>query len=164
MLLLLAPEGEYRQRAANFLQHNQISQSRINFIAPQRGLAHFEAFQRIDISLDTYPCNGHAIALDSLFMGAPVISLTGQPGPTPLSRAVYSHLMNVGLQDLAASTATDFVRIATTLASDLPRLGYLRANLRNRMRLSPLMNGQRFARNIETAYRAAWRNWCERQP
>jgi len=52
------------------------------------------------------------------------------------------------------------VRIASELAHDLPRLGDLRATLRQRMEQSPLMDGPRFARNIEATYRQMWRQWC----
>jgi protein O-GlcNAc transferase len=30
------------------------------------------------------------------------------------------------------------------------------------MEASPLMNGARFARNIEAAYRHMWADWCAR--
>jgi sugar/nucleoside kinase (ribokinase family) len=45
-------------------------------------------------------------------------------------------------------------------ANDLPRLAELRRTLRTRMETSVLMDAPRFARNIETAYRAMWRRRC----
>jgi len=47
------------------------------------------------------------------------------------------------------------------LAGDLPRLAELRSTLRQRMENSPLMDADRFARNVESAYRAMWRQWCQ---
>jgi predicted O-linked N-acetylglucosamine transferase (SPINDLY family) len=69
-------------------------------------------------------------------------------------------LCNLGLPELAARTDEDFIRIAVDLALDLPRLSALRAGLRSRMEASPLMDGARFARNLEAAYRQMWRRWC----
>ncbi|MSU65771.1 MAG: hypothetical protein EXS38_06655 [Opitutus sp.] len=83
-------------------------------------------------------------------MGVPVISLVG---PTGVSRAGWSQLSNLGLTELAAQNESDLVRVATTLAKDLPRLAALRAGLRERMQRSPLMDAPRFCRGIENAYR-----------
>jgi predicted O-linked N-acetylglucosamine transferase (SPINDLY family) len=52
--------------------------------------------------------------------------------------------------------------MATSLATDLPRLADLRRTLRQRMRASPLMDAPRFAAAIEAAYRHMWRKWCAR--
>jgi predicted O-linked N-acetylglucosamine transferase (SPINDLY family) len=45
----------------------------------------------------------------------------------------------------------------------LPRLVAMRAGLRQRMRQSPLMDGKRFAQNIEAAFRDMWKRWCDEQ-
>ena len=64
--------------------------------------------------------------------------------------------------ELIAQTPEQYVQIAAELASDLPRLVELRGALRGRMERSPLMDMQRFARNIEAAYRMMWRRWCDK--
>ena len=61
----------------------------------------------------------------------------------------------VGLPDLIASTADDYIRIATALAADRPRLEALRATLRGRFQASPLADGPAFARAMERTLRAA---------
>ncbi|HUO08379.1 MAG TPA: hypothetical protein VM008_08785, partial [Phycisphaerae bacterium] len=166
-LTLLAPEGSYRDRTQEFLTHNNIAPARIFFTLPQPGLAHFQLFHAIDISLDTFPNNAHHIALDSLFMGVPVITLTpplSDPLPNPLSRTTHSHLTHLGLQDLSTTTPATFIETAKQLAADPQRLTYLRHNLRNRMRASPLMNPSQLARALESAYRHAWHTWCDQHP
>jgi predicted O-linked N-acetylglucosamine transferase (SPINDLY family) len=109
--------------------------------------------------LDTFPYNGHTTSLEALWMGVPVITL---PGDAPVARAGLSQLMNLGLPELIARNSDDYVRIAAELCADLPRLAKLRATLRSRMESSVLMDAPRFARSIETAYRQAWRSWCEK--
>jgi predicted O-linked N-acetylglucosamine transferase (SPINDLY family) len=113
----------------------------------------------VDIGLDTVPYNGHTTSLDSFWMGVPVVTLTG---PTVVGRAGACQLMNLGLPELIASSPEQYLRIVAELARDLPRLGALRATLRERMRASPLMNAPRFARNVEAAYRDIWQRWCAR--
>jgi len=86
-----------------------------------------------------------------------VITLVGQ---TPVSRAGWSQLSNLGLSEFAGETPDQFVQIAADLAQDLNKLQSLRASLRQRMEQSPLMDAPKFARNIEAAYREMWRRYC----
>jgi protein O-GlcNAc transferase len=74
-----------------------------------------------------------------------------------------SLLSNLGLPEWVTRSESEYIHIAETLASDLPRLAGLRATLRARMQSSPLMDAPRFAENIEAAYRSIWRRWCAEQ-
>jgi len=77
-----------------------------------------------------------------------------------VGRGGVSILSNIGLPELVAHSEAEYVRIASELANDLPRLTNLRATLRQRMAESPLMDAPRFVRGIEDAYRQMWRQWC----
>ena len=52
-----------------------------------------------------------------------------------------------------------FVETAVALSLNRPRLRELRAELRQRMRDSALMDGARFARAIEHGFVTAWKDW-----
>jgi protein O-GlcNAc transferase len=69
-------------------------------------------------------------------------------------------LCNLDLKELAARSEEQFVMTAVELARDLGRLTELRAGLRGRMEKSAMMDGRRFARNVEGAYREMWRRWA----
>jgi predicted O-linked N-acetylglucosamine transferase (SPINDLY family) len=69
-------------------------------------------------------------------------------------------LSNLGLAELVSYTEDDYVRIAVELANDLPRLHELHRTLRGRVQSSVLVDGPRFARNIEAACGAMWQRWC----
>lgn len=90
-------------------------------------------------------------------MGVPTLTLIGK---TVVGRAGYSQLSNLGRQELATETPDDFVELAVRLAADQPRLQQLRGTLRQRMQQSPLMDGKRFARHMEDAYRQMWQRRC----
>jgi predicted O-linked N-acetylglucosamine transferase (SPINDLY family) len=120
---------------------------------------YLERYQRIDIGLDTFPFTGATTSLDALWMGVPVVTLTGG---TSLHRAGTCLAMNLGLPELATSSEHEFVAKAVALAGDLPRLAQLRAELRPRLEASPLGDAPRFARQLETAFRTAWRRYCTR--
>jgi predicted O-linked N-acetylglucosamine transferase (SPINDLY family) len=118
---------------------------------------YFGTYRRIDVALDPFPYGGGTTTCDALWMGVPVVSLAGQ---TAVGRGGLSILSNLGLPELVAHDAEQYLRIAVELAQDLPRLSALRAALRDRMRSSSLMDAPRFAGNIDAAYREMWRRWC----
>jgi len=155
-LLMLCPEGSARERIRAFFASRGIAAERVELAGFQPRWDYLSLYQRIDIGLDPFPCNGMTTTCDALWMGAPVLTL---PGEMPVSRASLSLLSSVGLGELAASSEEDYVRLATKLAGNLPHLAELRATLRPRMQSSPLMNAPRFAQNVEAAYRKMWEDW-----
>jgi predicted O-linked N-acetylglucosamine transferase (SPINDLY family) len=156
-LLLLARHGSHRQRVHDLFEQEAIAANRVEFFDRCSRREYLELFHRVDIGLDPFPYGGHTSSLDALWMGVPVVSLCGQ---MPVSRAGLSILSNLRLPELVAHSKTQYVQIASDLAHDLPRLADLRANLRARMENSVLMDAPHFARQIETAYREMWKEWC----
>jgi predicted O-linked N-acetylglucosamine transferase (SPINDLY family) len=118
---------------------------------------YFRFFADIDVCLDTFPFNGGTTTCHTLWMGVPVLTMTGR---TSVSRVAASVLTNVGLGDLVAATPDEFVRVAAALSRDADRLRTLRTQLRDMMRTSPLCDAPAFVRDLETAYRTMWRAWC----
>ena len=156
-LALLASEGPHRRRVADVLAAEGISPDRVKFAVRRPPAQYLELYHHIDIGLDTLPYNGHTTALDSMWMGVPVVTRVGK---VAWSRAGWSQLSNLGMTELAAQTPERFVEVAVGLARDLPRLAEIRASLRERMKRSPIGDAKGFARGIEAAYRAMWRRWC----
>jgi predicted O-linked N-acetylglucosamine transferase (SPINDLY family) len=118
---------------------------------------YLRAYLDIDLVLDTFPYNGHTTSLDALWMGVPVVTRVGR---TCVGRGGLSQLFHVDLLELAAESDAAFVNAAVALANDLPRLAALRQILRPRLERSALMDGPRFARNMEQIYRQVWAGYC----
>jgi predicted O-linked N-acetylglucosamine transferase (SPINDLY family) len=156
-LLIHAPSGKYLSAIRERFDRHGIAADRVEFIDRQDWDLYIRTYNRIDIGLDTFPYNGGITTCDTMWMGVPVISLSGQ---MPVGRGGRSILSNVGLGDLVAYSPGQYVDLAVKLADDIPRLRELRGTLRQRMRGSPLMDASRFARNVEAAYRDVWRRWC----
>jgi protein O-GlcNAc transferase len=159
-LLMFCPEGRTRERVRAFFGLRGIATERLELAAFLPRREYLKLYQRIDIGLDPFPCNGMTTTCDALWMGAPVLTLQGR---MPVSRAGLSLLSSVGLGNLAADSEDDYVRMAVELAGNLPRLADLRATLRARMQASPLMDAPRFARNVEAAYQSMWERWLRGQ-
>lgn len=119
---------------------------------------HLLQYQEIDIALDTFPYNGTTTTCEALWMGVPVITLAGE---IHAGRVGVSLLSSLGLGELIAQNAGDYVAIASRLAQDSRCLTELRSTLRHRMQHSRLCDGKAFAQEVEQAYRTIWRDWCK---
>ena len=137
-------------------------------IAPERlileGLVpradYLKPFQRVDIALDPFPYPGITTSVENLWMGVPVLTLSGN---SFLSRQGVGLLMNAGLPDWIAGDADEYVALALSHSSDLQRLSSLRAGLRQRVLASPIFDAPLFAHHFEAALRDMWQEWCEQQ-
>ncbi|HVU07303.1 MAG TPA: tetratricopeptide repeat protein [Verrucomicrobiae bacterium] len=155
-LMVLPPKGK---ATTWLLEKLQVEPARVECLPRQAQPQYFALYNRIDLALDPFPYTGHTTTLDGLWMGVPLVTLVGS---TVVSRGSLSLLSNLGLSELAVATKGDYVTLATNLANDLPRLRELRAGLRERLERSVLMDADRFARQVELAYRMMWRKWCEK--
>jgi predicted O-linked N-acetylglucosamine transferase (SPINDLY family) len=90
-------------------------------------------------------------------MGVPMVSLRGDRHAGRMSASIITA---VGLAELIAENADQFVEIATKLAGDVEGLSHLRSELRVKVKASPLCDAIAFTRQLEFAYRAIWRQWC----
>ena len=121
----------------------------------------FNLYNKIDIALDPFPCNGGTTSMDTMWMGVPLITLAGN---NFVSRMGVTILTNVGLRDFIADSPDEYVQKAVELASDGELLRATRNNLREKAAASPLMDQKRFASNMEAAYIDMWNTWCREQP
>jgi predicted O-linked N-acetylglucosamine transferase (SPINDLY family) len=123
--------------------------------------SHLALYEQIDIALDPFPYNGTTTTCEALWMGVPVVTLRGE---RHAARVGASLLGQAGLSELIASSAGDYVAIASALAADPERLAGLRSSLRRRVMASPLCDGSGFARQMEDAFRTMWQHWCAATP
>ena len=151
-LLLVAEEHAHASMRRAFGEAG-IEAGRIELTGRVGRRAYLEHYHRIDIGLDTFPFAGGTTSLDAIWMGVPIVTLSGG---TVLHRAGVSIAMNLGLPELVAGSPDQYVSAATELARDLERLSRLRAQLRSRLAASPLGDAPRFARHLEAAYRTVW--------
>jgi protein O-GlcNAc transferase len=129
-------------------------------LEPRRRENQFVLYNKLDIALDPFPCNGGTTSFDCMWMGVPFVALAGEHF---VSRMGVTILTNAGLPELIAKDKDQYVKIAAELAQDKDRLRKIRHNLRDRVVKSPLMDQHAFARNIEHAYREMWKRWCDEQ-
>jgi predicted O-linked N-acetylglucosamine transferase (SPINDLY family) len=159
-LVLLAgvsPQADARLAAA--FAARGMGPERVTLVGRQSRADYFRLYHRVDLTLDTFPYAGCNTSCDSLWMGAPVVTLLGR---TCMSRMGASPVAHLGLHEWMVETLEDYVETAVRFGGDVARLAALRATLRDRMERTTLMNPERFTRQLEDAYRWMWRQWCVR--
>ena len=146
-----------RHDMEKILAEEGIAAGRVEFRGPCGRAAHFAAYQGIDIALDPFPHGGGMTTLDALWMGVPVVT---RPGRTISSRLAAASLTALGLSDFIADGPQSYVDLAVAKARDVAALARLRMSLRDLVANSAIGDPNRYARAIEAAYRAMWRDWC----
>lgn len=116
------------------------------------------SYGRVDMVLDPFPFTGATTSIEGLWMGVPFITRRGDRLVAHQGEGI---LQNLGLQDWIAADDDDYVACAVRHAADLASLAGLRAQLRERLRVSPLCDAPRFARHFELALRGMWERYCE---
>ena len=117
-------------------------------------------YHGVDIALDPFPYPGGTTTVEALWMGVPVLTLSGERF---LSRQGLGLLMNAGLPDWIAADVDDYLARAVSHASDLRNLAALRRELRQQVLASPIFDSSRFAKHFEVALRDMWHTWCRQQ-
>jgi predicted O-linked N-acetylglucosamine transferase (SPINDLY family) len=119
---------------------------------------YFTDFNKIDIALDSFPFPGGTTTIDCLWMGVPVLNLTGN---TFISRQGETILKNAGLSDWITTKEADYIALAKKKSSNKNNLVKIRKNLRNKLEKSPVMNTDRFGKNLGKALQDMWKIYLE---
>ncbi len=119
---------------------------------------HFETYNNIDISLDTFPYPGVTTTAEALWMGVPIISLRGN---SFLSSTATSILFNVDMIDCVAKDINDYINKALELAKNTEYLNKLRFNLRHQSLTSPLFDTISFSENFGNTLWDMWHKYTE---
>jgi protein O-GlcNAc transferase len=114
---------------------------------------HLRRLALADLALDTRLYNGHTTSSDALWAGLPVLTMLGSHYAARVSASV---LTAIGMPDLVATNLEGYRAIALKLARDPAALANMKARLARNRTTMPLFDSPRFARNLESVYRAVW--------
>ena len=137
-----------RELAKKRLQAAGISLSRV--IMSGFDGNYMQAYNEIDIALDTYPYPGGTTTCDALYAGVPVVTLVGRGHN---QRFGYSLLKNMQMEECIAYNAAEYVDICVSLAMNKERLAGWRQVIARKWRTSPMMNMGMYMADVECAYR-----------
>jgi predicted O-linked N-acetylglucosamine transferase (SPINDLY family) len=139
-----------RSRVLDLFSAQGISGSRVQVRPAATSKAEQLArYSEVDVALDVFPCNGRTPICEALWMGVPVVTRAGK---SHAARVGASILHSAGLSQYIADTEQRYIDIAAQLAQDVKGRRELRAQMRQRLRSSRLLDGARLARDLEMAY------------
>ncbi len=159
LVVLANAEASLRDYLEKTFRGHGVDFSRVTLADRRPRCDYLALMGQVDIALDPFPFNGHTTTCDALWQGVPVVTLAGDRYASRFGSSAHRVL---GLPELVAGSANEYVQIAAGLAGDVPRLQRLRGTLRDRFAASALVDYAGFTRNLETAYRQMWRDWLER--
>lgn len=151
-----ADQDECKRWEALFLQYG-VTAERLNLRGYSPHADMLAEYAEIDIALDPFPFTGGITSFEALWMGVPVVTLSGE---TMVGRQTAALLEVMGHNELIAASREQYVQLAVALAGDEMRLSELRQTLRADMERSPLCDAVGFTHDLEGVYRTLWKCWC----
>ena len=114
-----------------------------------RGLGAEDFYHRIDILLDTFPVSGEVKLCEALWMGVPVITLSGNRRSAQRGASV---LYTAGKPEWICKSEDQMADVAAALADDVPTLAELREHLRDEVASAALFSPRLMVLSLENAY------------
>ncbi|HYH42828.1 MAG TPA: tetratricopeptide repeat protein, partial [Burkholderiales bacterium] len=111
---------------------------------------HLARYGAADLALDTFPYTSHTTASDALWLGCPLVGLSGG---TFASRVSGSVLASCGLAELVTGNLDDYEALAYRLATDAAYMQDIRSRLAAARDTAPLFDAAQFTRDLERLYR-----------
>jgi predicted O-linked N-acetylglucosamine transferase (SPINDLY family) len=149
VLWLLESTPATHERLAAFAEAHGIARERLVFAPKRPNAQHLARYPLADLFLDTAPYGAHTTASDALWMGVPMITISGRAFA---SRVCGSLVRSAGLPELVCETEDDYVALAVALAADRPRIASLKARLEASRMTCDLFNMEKLVDRLEALY------------
>uniref|UniRef100_Q07N75 protein O-GlcNAc transferase n=1 Tax=Rhodopseudomonas palustris (strain BisA53) TaxID=316055 RepID=Q07N75_RHOP5 len=150
-------ETSTREAVLGVLARCGIDTGRVELVGEFEQSKLLQGYNQVDLALDPFPYSGGVTTLEAMWMGVPVVTLTGG---TFAGRHSASHLTAAGLTEFCTTTEDQYVSTAVAWAGRRDALAALRATLRERVASSPLCDAGRFAGHLSAELNRLWQGWC----
>ena len=119
---------------------------------------HLKRLSLANLFLDTFPYNAHSTAIDSIWAGVPIVTLTGK---SFTSRVVASLLNTLNLKYFISYNLDSYEKKAVELATNPNKLRILKTKLKKNKIKKILFNTKLYVRNIEVAFKSLFDNYLQ---
>ena len=129
-----------------FFQYFNIDSSKIIFYQREKiRNDHLKLYNKIDVTLDTFPYPGVTTSMESIWMGVPVLTLEGN---NFVSRCGESINLNLNMPEFIAKNKNDYINKAIAISDDKQKLVLIRKSLRKTALNSPLFDMSSFGQHF----------------
>ncbi len=158
VLWLLSGAETSHVRLKAYAEAKGIDPERIIFAQKMANPHHLARYQLADLFLDTTPYGAHTTCSDALWMGVPVLTLSGR---TFASRVCGSLVRSAGLPELVCTKAEDFIDQAVALGRGRTQVVAYRERLLENRASSTLFDTTKLVRHLEILYDGMWNDCIE---
>jgi hypothetical protein len=151
VLWLLDTSEQTKKRLQDVATQKGISPSRLVFAPKLRNDHHLARYPLADLFLDTTPYGAHTTASDALWMGVPVLTLSGR---SFASRVCGSLVRSAGLPDLVTTSPEEYVARAIALSENPGAIAAYKTALRANRDTCQLFNTDSLVGHLENLYRS----------
>lgn len=149
VLWLLDPGAETVQRLGDYAEQRGVARQRIVVAGKMANPYHLARYPLADLFLDSFPYGAHTTASDALWMGVPILTMSGR---SFASRVCGSLVRAAGLPELIVDTPQAFVQRAIELARAPAEVAALKAKLEANRATCDLFDMDKLARSLEALY------------
>lgn len=110
---------------------------------------HLPDYDKMDISLDTFPYSGTTTSCESLMMGVPVLTIFDNVRHYHSQNVTTSFMRNCGLDEFVAHSQDEYIQKAVAFANDKNNMKGLKTTVRSKFVNSPICDYPRFADDFE---------------
>ncbi len=149
VLWLLEAEADINENLAAYAEASGIDRSRLIFAPKIANPYHLARYALADLFLDTTPYGAHTTASDALWLGVPVLTLSGR---SFAARVCGSLVRSAGLPEMICETAEAYVERAVALAANPADVEALKAKLEAGRMTCDLFNMDLLVEKLEALY------------
>jgi predicted O-linked N-acetylglucosamine transferase (SPINDLY family) len=149
VLWLLEADAEVNERLAAYAEAHGVERGRLVFAPKMANPHHLARYALADLFLDTTPYGAHTTASDALWLGIPVLTLSGR---SFAARVCGSLVRAAGLPEMICDTGEAYVERAVALATDPAKVAALKARLEANRATCDLFNMDLLTQRLETLY------------
>jgi predicted O-linked N-acetylglucosamine transferase (SPINDLY family) len=158
VLWMLTGTPATNERLKLYAAQHGIASDRIIFADKAANPEHLARYPLADLFLDNLPYGAHTTAADALWMGVPVLTLSGR---SFASRVCASVVKAAGIEEMICSSPEDYIAKAVSFGRNPNLLTNCKERLVAQRKSCLLFDTPRLVCHLEELYRQMWKNFQE---